>query len=129
MNPAAVADVARRRHEDAVSFEWREYFLFTKTFTKTGGLDIHTGWQCTCNCHRNCRTNRGNKKHGGSDMLLRKLKLWCAVGSRLGELGTAEDHASMGLVSNDETPDDQTIEELPIEAPAQDHRRKRPRFE
>ena len=37
--PASV----RARKEDALSFVWREHFLFTKTFTG----NLHTGWQAS----------------------------------------------------------------------------------
>ena len=49
----AGSNVERLHNQEASSFEWREHFMFTKTFTN----QFHIGWQATCYCHNSCRTH------------------------------------------------------------------------
>ena len=68
----------------------------------------------TCGYHDNCRTHRSCNAHGGSDILVRKLKYWCVIGH---EDDDKDDHRGRGLVANEDVLDHDVLDAMPLAEP------------
>ena len=60
-----------------------DYFLLTPIW-KDSSKSEAKGYQCTCKLHPTCRKSAAYIKHGGPELVERKLKAWALAGHGLG---------------------------------------------